>query len=113
MKNFLRLQPLGDYDDGAFGEKLAQRCGEERLRGGGRAAQGQSTSRLHAPAQVLHGGSVQCRIEPALSLVRRGRGNVCCHAPGKLSAAHGNVKEPLGGDEAPLTVSLPVTSVIS
>ena len=113
MKNFLRLQSLSDHEDRAFGEKLAQRCGEERLRWSGRAAQGQSASRLHAPAQVLHGGSVQCRIEPALSLVRRGRGNVGCHAPSKLSATHGNVKEPVGGDEAPLTVSLPVTSVIS
>ena len=95
MKNFLRLQPLGDHDDGAFGEKLAQRGGEKGLRGSGRAAQGQSASRLHAPAQVLHGGSVQGGGEPVWPGGRRGRGMIGCHASGKVSVTLGKVKEPL------------------
>ena len=58
MKTFLRFQPRRHHDHGTPGKFLPQQRDHEGLGRRMDAVERQCSTMLHAPQQVLHGGSV-------------------------------------------------------
>lgn len=57
LKVFLRLEVVGDDDDGAVGKHLAQQRSKEWLGCRRQSRNGQRAARLQSPGKGLHGGS--------------------------------------------------------
>ena len=83
LKTFLRFEVVRDHDEGPFGEKVTQQCGEKRLGRCTDAGVSQCAARLQSPGEGLHGGSLRNSVEQ--QACRRGV-RILRQATGRLQA---------------------------